>query len=655
MIESPAPSKVMGPPLGLLFHSDELGLGELHDALAADRIERRSASELFEQRHSEESPAVLLLDRSMLGAAARLRTLPSHIVVVAADAESAQEFGGDASLDLSAASTREESLKTLRTAYQLAAARLSAARAERELARTRGELRELQRIGMALMTERDPDRLLHEILTQAKRLTHSDAGSLYLVEKDENKQPRLRIKLSETDSLPDLPFQEFTLPISPTSLSGYAASTGLPLVLDDAYELPKDAPYSLNRSFDQQRGYRTKSMLVVPMLDHRDDVVGVLQLINRKSVQSALIISEEAADRFVLSYTEHELQLVQSLAGQAAVSIENSQLYAQIEHLFESFVKAAVTAIDQRDPTTAGHSVRVATLTTDMAMAVERFGTGEYKGVQFSRDQIRELRYAAMLHDFGKVGVREEVLIKSKKLPPFLWERVESRFDLIRRTAEAEYHKRRAAVLLGSNNAESLAAELDAEFKNEMARLDQFQFAVRTANEPSVLPEEAAGILVDISQHSYERPDGKVMPYLAPDELHFLQIPRGSLDERERVEIESHVEQTYRFLTQIPWTEDLQNLAIYAYGHHEKLNGKGYPRRISGDEIPIQTRMMTIADIFDALTASDRPYKRALPTEKALAIVQAEAKEGMLDPDLVQVLIESQVYRRVLEEDWRNF
>jgi HD-GYP domain-containing protein (c-di-GMP phosphodiesterase class II) len=655
MIDLPAPSVISGPPLGLLFHSAGLELDALQSALAADGVERRGAAQLFDHNRIEETPSVLLVDHSLLASAHRIRVLPSHVVVVAADAAAERELGSSAALSIAALGTGEPSLQILRSAYQLATARLSAARTERELARTRGELRELQRIGMALMTERDPDRLLHEILTQAKRLTLSDAGSLYLLEKDESGAPRLRFKLSETDSLPDLPFVEFTLPIGPGSLAGYAASTGAPLVLDDAYDLPKDAPYTLNRSFDERFGYRTKSMLVVPMLDHRDVVVGVLQLLNRKAVPNAKITSEDAASQFVLPYTGHEVELVQSLAGQAAVSIENSQLYAQIEHLFESFVKAAVTAIDQRDPTTAGHSIRVATLTTDMAEAVERYGTGPYKGVKFTREQVRELRYAAMLHDFGKVAVREEVLVKSKKLPPFLWERVESRFDLIRRTAEVEYHKQRAQLARRGPDSEAMVEALEAEFHKQMTELDQFQFAVRTANEPSVMPEEAAGILVDISQHTYERPDGKIVPYLAPDELHFLQIPRGSLDERERVEIESHVEQTYRFLTQIPWTEDLKNLATYAYGHHEKLNGAGYPRKINADQIPIQTRMMTIADIFDALTASDRPYKRALPTEKALDIIKSEAREGSLDAALVQVLLDSGVYRRVLEEDWRSF
>jgi hypothetical protein len=260
-----------------------------------------------------------------------------------------------------------------------------------------------------------------------------------------------------------------------------------------------------------------------------------------------------------------------------------------------------------------------------------------------------------MLHDFGKVGVREEVLVKSKKLPPFLWERVESRFGLIRRTVEAEYHKKRAELLKSSADPEAADKTLELEFTQRMAELDQFQFAVRTANEPSIMMQDPDRLLVDIAQRTYRTPEGHVMPYLAPDELHFLQIPRGSLDERERVEIESHVEQTYRFLRQIPWTDDLRNLATYAYGHHERLNGLGYPHRLGAEQIPVQTRMMTIADIFDALTAADRPYKRSLPTDQALQIIEHEAKEGAIDKALVEILIESQVYRRVLEEDWREF
>ncbi|MGQ0563329.1 MAG: HD-GYP domain-containing protein [Gemmatimonadota bacterium] len=646
------------PPLAILYRSDGTALDGLESALASERIDVRGPEP--SSSASAELPAVLLLDALMAermgNADAALRALPDHVIVVAADEQVANLVRSDRiALTLPGSGGPEARLRVLRAAYQLGAARLSAARAERELARSRNELNQLHRIGMALMTERDPDKLLVRILEQARQLTNSDAGSLYLVEPDEDGGKRLRFKLSQNDTLPDLPLIQFTLAINTSSLAGYAAHTGEPLVLADAYAIPDEEPYSFNRSFDQRTGYRTKSMLVVPMMDHRDDVVGVLQLLNRKTDAAARINSEESAQTYVLPYGGHELQLVQSLAGQAAVSIENSRLYAQIEHLFESFVKAAVTAIDQRDPTTAGHSIRVATLTTGIAQAVERGGAGAYGDVSFTRDQMKELRYAAMLHDFGKVGVREEVLVKSRKLPPFLWERVQSRFDLIIRSAEAEYHRKRADLLLArGSDAQPLLAALEQEFQSRSDELRRFHEAVRGANEPTILPEAAAGILDEIAQHKFTNLEGEPVPFLDVDELHFLKIPKGTLNERERLEIESHVEQTYKFLIQIPWTEDLQNLPIIAYGHHEKLNGKGYPRGVAAPEIPIQTRMMTIADIFDALTASDRPYKRALSAEKALSILQMEAKDGLVDQHLVDILIQAEVYKKVLEQDWRE-
>jgi hypothetical protein len=229
---------------------------------------------------------------------------------------------------------------------------------------------------------------------------------------------------------------------------------------------------------------------------------------------------------------------------------------------------------------------------------------------------------------------------------------VESRFDVIRRTAEAEYFRRRADFTR-AGNVDGLQ-DLEEAFQRELAELDDFQRAVRAANEPAMLPEEAASILGEIALRRYRTSNGDEAPFITSEELHFLSIPKGSLDEHERLEIESHVEQTYRFLSQIPWTDDLKNLANIAYGHHEKLNGKGYPRGIAGDEIPVQTRIMTISDIFDALTASDRPYKPAMPSERALSILQAEAGQGLLDRDLVDIVIEGELYRSVLEKDWRE-
>ena len=647
-------------PLALLLHGADISIGAITAALDADRIERRGDVHSFADLESvpTDIPAVLLVSGRMATSAGdvgeALEAMPANVVALAADGPAEMLLGRAV---LSVAGLHGEAVyRMLQAAFRQAATQVSAARARKELSQTREQLSELNRIGMALMTEHDPDRLLVQILSQARRMTHSDAGSLYLVERGPDDTRHLRFKLSQNDTLPDLPLVEFTLPLDRSSLAGYVAITAEPLALEDVYHIPAGSPFSFNRSFDERFGYRTKSMLVVPMADHRGEVVGVVQLINRKTDAGVPITSEDAASRYVVAYRDREQQIVQSLAGQAAVSIENSRLYAEIQMIFESFVKAAVTAIDQRDPTTAGHSVRVATLTVDIAEVLPRSASGPYREVRFSPDQLRELRYAALLHDFGKVGVREEVLIKSKKLPPTLFERVEARFDLIRRTMEADFHAERARLLesAGADRYRQSEGGIREQFETHMRELDELRAAVRRANEPSVLPEAAAEILESISQRTFRGPDESPVPYVTQDELHFLRIPKGSLDERERREIESHVEQTYRFLTQIPWTEDLRNVAEIAYGHHEKLDGRGYPRGIVADEIPIQTRIMTIADIFDALTASDRPYKRALPAERALDILKMEAKDGMLDDALVNLLIESQIYRKVLEQDWRS-
>ncbi len=532
-----------------------------------------------------------------------------------------------------------------------------------ELERTRHELGELNRIGVALMSERDPEKLLGSILTQARRLTTSDAGSLYLVEEDDDGTERLRFLRSQNDTLPELSSPEFTLPLDETSIAGFVARTGKPLILDDVYVIPEDLPYSFNKAaFDEQFGYRAKSQLVVPLVNHKDRVVGVVQLINRKSDAEALIRNEEDADRWVLPYTEREVTLVQSLAGQAAVSIENGQLYRDIENLFAGFIKAAVTAIDQRDPTTSGHSIRVTELACDTAALIDAQTEGPFEDVHFTDEEMKQLRYACLLHDFGKVGVREEILVKARKLPPVLHARVEARFALIRKTLEAHAAGRMVALLSATDNAPESAAdipgrmlEIEAQLAAELETLERYWGAVVEANAPRVLPEEAAGILHEIAGRTFVAPDGTEQPYLTEEELHFLSIEQGTLDETERKQIESHVTHGYDFLRKIPWTEELSRVHEIVRGHHEKLNGKGYPDGVTGDRLSLETKIMTVCDIFDALTASDRPYKKAMPAEEALSILRVEAEDGALDPDIVKLFTESRVYRRVLQRDWRDF
>ena len=640
-------------PRPVLLHGPAADLRPLAGVLAADGV-REMAFDSWDDVAAPEVPTVLLLDDALAAtpeAAANLRHVPEAVAIVAASNEAERRAAGCDRVVAVLGADPATAAGALRMAFRLSAARLGAARMERELARTRAELRELAAIGMALMTERDPDRLLEKIVGKARQLTGSDAGSLYLIERGDDGEPRLRFNLAQNDTLKDAPFVSFTVPLDTGSLAGYAAVTGETLRVDDAYHLPPDAPYTLNRSFDQRFGYRTKSTLVVPMIDHHGAVVGVLQLINRKRLALGRITDEAAAKRWVLPYTDRELVLVQALAGHAAVSIENSLLYRQIENIFESFVKAAVIAVDQRDPTTSGHSVRVATLTCDLAEGLQRGAPAPYRGVRFSAEQMRELRYASLLHDFGKVGVREEVLVKAKKLPPLLHERMLGRFDLIGRTLEVEYWREKAELL---ERGMRPGAEVEAAYRRRVEELEGVRGLVLASNEPSILPERAAAALDELGRLAFRGPDDRPTPYVTEEELRYLRIPKGSLNDEERLEIESHVEQTYRFLVQIPWTGDLRSVAEIAYGHHEKLNGRGYPRGVDGDHIPVQTRLMTVADIFDALTASDRPYKRALPPERALDILGAEARDGLLDPALVTLLIDSGAYRKILDVDWKE-
>src|SRR6266545_3116221 len=543
-------------------------------------------------------------------------------------------------------------LLAVRAGYREAAARAETARARAEAASRSREIGELTRIGVALGTERDLKILLDLILTQARRITSSDAGSLYLVEMSEQGQKRLRFRLAHTYSKPEAPFVEFTIPVDRTSLAGYTAVTGEPLVIDDAYFLPPDVEYTINRSFDERYGYRTKSMLVIPMKDHKDEIIGVLQLINRKRNLDAVLATPPDVEQQVVPYSKRTVELVTALAGQAAVAIENSRLYEDIEKLFEGFVLAAVHAIEQRDPTTYGHSGRVAGMTVGLAETVDRAGDGPFRGVKFSREQLKEIRYAALLHDFGKVGVREEVLVKAKKLYPSDLGFVRHRHAFIRRTAEREFWRKRAEFLEsnGKQGYESFIKELEQAHQQELQELDRFLEIVLQANEPSILPDGSFEELKAWSKRNYLAFDGATEPFLSPDEMRYLTIRKGSLDDAERHEIESHVTHTFQFLQRIPWTKELQQIPLIAYGHHEKMDGRGYPRRITGEAIPLQTRMMTISDIYDALTAQDRPYKRAVSIDRALDILTIEVKEGQLDAELFKLFIDGKVFQRQAEE-----
>lgn len=638
----------------LLLHPPTFDAAAIRDALDAEGVGLGPAGGDDELRVAK-VPTALILDppaRSRYTDAALRRFVGAGGAILVLGAEDERDVPDQLPDDLVAAYLPHpwrprQLLIALRSAYREALARQEAQRARREASGRTRELNELTRIGMALTTERDLNTLLDLILSQARRMTNADAGSLYLVEEPADGPKRLRFKLAQNYSRPEIPLIEFTIPFDQTSIAGYVASTGEPLVIDDVYELPPDVAYSFNRSIDEKYGYRTRSMLALPMMDHKQQIIGVLQLINRKRSFETTLQAPEDFSREVVTFSRRTVELVSSLAGQAAVSIENSQLYESIERLFDGFVKAAVTAIEQRDPTTFGHSGRVATMTVALAAAVDRAGDGAYRHVTFSREELREIRYAGLLHDFGKVGVREQVLVKAKKLYAPDLALVKQRYAFIRRTAERDFERRRADFLAqhgGGGRYEEFLKQLEAEHRDRLDGLDRFMQLVLQSNEPTVLPEGSFEELLRYADEYYEDLEGKAQAYLTDDEVRFLTIRKGSLDEQERLEIESHVSHTYRFLLQIPWTKELHSVPYIAYGHHEKLDGTGYPRRVKGEQIPIQTRMMTISDIFDALTASDRPYKRAVPVPRALDILTQEVADGMLDRELFEVFTAAKVF-----------
>ncbi len=630
-----------------LIHSNDFPIGRYADALLRESISPYSLDSLTHLTHDNSALRVVLVDPA-IGNNGGPSDLDGRTAIVGIGLSEQPGWLHDDSIyfHLPQNPSQEFLLNTVKRAYQFLYQKMRADQLERALSDRTRELREVGEVGIVLSSERDHAVLLTTILTKARELSRADAGSLYLLD-EVNGEGVLRWKLAQNDSL-NVDFQEFVLPITKKSLAGYVALTGETLVIDDAYELPPDAEYTINRSFDDENSYRTKSLLVFPMTNHVGEAIGVLQLINRKRVGATSKLTAATVPAEVIEFDKETVELMRSLAGQAAVSVENNLLYESIERLFEGFVTAAVTAIEQRDPTTSGHSFRVADLTVELAKVVDHSDAALYRDVNFSSDQLREIRYASLLHDFGKVGVREQVLVKEKKLYPLQLETIRGRFDFAMKSLENEANRRRVDFLLknGRDGYEEFAAKIDAETHEQMERLQKDFAFVAQSNEPTILPEGEFQYLQQLATVQYGDIRGEQRLLLQPEEARILSIRKGNLDPTERVEIESHVTHTFNFLQKIPWTKDLVGVPNIAYAHHEKLNGRGYPRKLQATDIPIQSRMMTVSDIYDALTANDRPYKRAITTERALDILKMEVGDGFLDPSLVNVFIESKVFER---------
>ncbi len=480
----------------------------------------------------------------------------------------------------------------------------------------------LNEIGHALSAIPDRDALLHAVLFQTRRVVKADGGSLYLVRPD----GRLHFGAAQNDTV-DFEQVATSLPIDDHSLAGYVANRGVVQVIDDAYDVPGDAPYVFNTGFDQRSGYCTRTMLSVPMRDRQGRVIAVVSLINRKPHFGVPLTSFDQVERF----TRRDVALVRSIAAQAAVALENHRLYEDIRRLFDGFVEAAVNGIEARDPATGGHSHRVAGLTVALAEEVNRSSAPAFTGLHFTQEEIVELHYAALLHDFGKVGVREEVLLKAEKLFPWELSAIEARL----RQYAAQLLSRAAQ---GRIAPEQLEGELD-QHKATMA-------ALRQLNRPGARMEGPAAAHIQRAAQEWTL-DDDAQPVILPRELERLAMLRGSLSTDEREEINAHVEHTYEFLKRIPWTPPLQGIPELAVAHHERIDGSGYPHGLKGDEIPSGARLMAVCDVFDAVTAGDRPYRGAMTVEKGLWILQMEARSGKLDADAVGLFIEQRIWEGI--------
>jgi len=495
----------------------------------------------------------------------------------------------------------------------------------------RQNMERLHDVGKALASEQNLDRLLDMILTHGRNLLLAEAGSIYLV------VGGTELLFAHTQNAKvTLPYTRFQMPITGASMAGFSAQTGEILNIPDVYHIPTEAPYRFNESFDRQAGYRSTSMLVVPIKDTQGEVLGVLQFINR-------LEGEEGEGRCI-PFRAVDEQLAQSLAGQAGVAIKNANLRKDIEELFEKFVDASVKAIEQRDPVTRGHSGRVAELTVGLAEAVNRTETGVFGTVHFNDRQLRELRYASLLHDFGKVGVREQVLVKSKKLEA---DRLEILLQRLRQRQQEEM----LAVLRQEweKGAAFDPARWQAWEATHGAEATELMNLLIRSNEPTVMTGDVEAGLGRLETFTFTNWRGDAAAILDPSDLERLSIRRGSLSDLERLEIESHVTHTYEFLKKIPWTADLALIPDIAYAHHERMNGKGYPRGLSREDIPLQSKAMAITDIFDALTAQDRPYKSAVPLDRSLDILRQDAEGGHIDNDLLDLFIGAKVYEKTVK------
>ncbi len=523
-------------------------------------------------------------------------------------------------------------------------------------------------IGKALSVGENIDNLLEMIVDEARDMCNADAGTLYII--DENKNLRFKIlqndtmgiKLAGTGDdeilLPDAPF---TIPYVPlydrngnpnhSSVSSHVALTGEAVNIQDVYEADESRGFDFTgpRKYDASTGYRSRSMLVMPLKNHENSIIGVLQLLNAQNEESD-----------VISFSPEYEDLIASLASQAAVALTNAQLIRDLRNalqtirdLFYSFIESIATAIDEKSAYTGGHINRVVQLTLMIAEKINEISEGPFKETHFNENEMEELRMAAWMHDVGKITTPEHVLDKKTKLETIhdRIDLVDTRFQLIAKSLDNEHLKQKIQVLQGGSHDPSEMERLEKELAEKLETLGrEFEFVKSCNNTGDFMSDEQVEHIKNIATKTYISDNGE-RPYLEEDEVRNLCIRKGTLNPDEREAIENHAKMTYRILCTLPFPSSLENVPDYAAAHHEKLDGTGYPLGLSGDDLPLQARVMAVADIFEALTAKDRPYKKPMKLSQAVRILGFMKADNHLDPDVCELFVNSGLYHEYAKKE----
>ena len=516
------------------------------------------------------------------------------------------------------------------------------------------QISNMSAIGLALSKEKDMDKLLEMILLEAKRISNADGGTLYMMTDDQ----RLKFSIMITDSLnihmggtsgKEIPFYPVKLYMddgkpNKTMIAANAGLTGDTINIPDAYKA-KGFDFAGTKAFDEKTGYRSKSFLTVPLKNHEDEIIGVLQLLNAQDIKT----------KKVIPFSDGVQKSVEALSSQAAVAITNKNLIKDLEVLFESFIKLIASAIDAKSPYTGGHCSRVPEITMMLAESVNEINDGPFAGIQFTDKEMYELKIAAWLHDCGKVATPEAVVDKGTKLET-IYDRIHTvatRFEVLKRDEEIKYLKKQLKIqkddsLIENQKKDALKKARTLYLKRIKQQDDDKAFIEESNVGGEFMSQDRKDRVNKIASYRW-KDNGSLKPFFSEDEIYNLCISRGTLTPEERKIINDHIVVTIDMLEQLPYPKHLRNVPEFAGGHHEKLDGTGYPKGLNHSEMSVQAKIMAIADIFEALTARDRPYKKGKTLSQAMRILGFMKNDAHIDTELFEVFVKEKIYLKYAE------